>query len=287
MTGEWPMSEWFGLAREMEQRAEVLSASTFPMQPWLDVAEAGWAAIVYTDNHPHLAQELAAQLADKAWELRAAFWEPRRLPPTEIIERAVAADDGPIIISDPADASGAPGDSNCILREMLRQQIPCTALVPIVDPEVVDQVMAAGVSSEVTVWLGGKLDPANHTPLELTARVIGIAAAPKVRSHDGHGFAKTVETVLLQVGNVFIAVSKGQAGINHADVWRHFGLEPSEARIVVVKMIGHFESFRPFMKDLLFADCPGWSGDLRSFNWTKIPRPMYPFDQDMDWQAVF
>jgi microcystin degradation protein MlrC len=285
MTGEWPMREWFGLAREMEEHPEVISVSTFPVQPWLDVEEAGWAAIVYTDNNLNLAQDLVAQLANKAWELRAAFWEPRRLPPTEVIRRAIAAEDGPIIISDPADASGAPGDSNCLLREMLRQEVPCTAFVPIVDAAAVDQAMDAGAGSEITVPLGGTLDPNNHVPVVVTARVIAVSDGPKVRTHDFRGYAKTHPTVLLQVGNVYIVASKGVGGINHADVYRQFGLEPAEAKMIVVKMIGHFESFRPIMKELIFADCPGWSGDLRKQTWTRIPRPTYPFDELTEWRA--
>ncbi len=285
MTGEWPMQEWFGLAREMEEHPEVISVSTFPVQPWLDVEEAGWAAIVYTDNNPKLARDLAAQLADKAWELRDAFWEPRRLPPEEVIKQAIAAEAGPIIISDPADASGAPGDSNCLLAEMLRQEVPCTAFVPIVDAAVVNQAMNAGVGSEITVQLGGTLDPDNHVPVEVTARVVAVSDGPKVRTHDYRGYAKTHPTALLQVGNIHIVVSKGLGGINHADVYRYFGLEPAEAKMIVVKMIGHFESFRPVMKELIFADCPGWSGDLRKQTWTRIPRPTYPFDEMAEWQA--
>lgn len=285
MTGEWPMQEWFGLAREMEKRPEVITVSNFPMQPWLDVSEAGWTAMVYTDNDPQLAKKLAAQLANKAWELRKAFWEPRRLPPEEVINKAIAAEEGPIIVSDPADASGAPGDSNCLLKAMLRLQIPCTAFLPVVDPEVVDQAMKAGVGAEISIQLGGKLDPANHTPVELTATVAGVSDAPRVRTHDGHGYAKTDKTVLLQAGNIHIVVSRSVAGLNHADVYRYFGLEPAEAKIVVVKMIGHFESFRPIMKDLLFADCPGWSGDLRKLPWSKIPHPMFPFDELEDWHV--
>jgi microcystin degradation protein MlrC len=285
MTGEWPMKEWFDLAREMETRPGVVSASTFPMQPWLDVAEAGWTAIVYTEDDPALARALAAQLANKAWELREAFWAPRRVPPEEVIKRAIAAQEGPIIISDPADASGAPGDSNCLLKAMLRLQVPCTALVPIVDAEVVDQAMKAGVGSEITVQLGGKLDPVSHIPVEITAKVAGVCEEPKVKSQDGHGYAKTDKTVFLQVGNIQVVVSEGRAGINHADIYRNFGIEPEKAKMIVVKMIGHFGSFRPMMKDLIFADCPGWSGDLRRFAWNKIPHPMYPFDEPMDWRA--
>ena len=65
LTSGGPMKEWFDLAREMEKRPGVISASTFPMQPWLDVEEAGWTAMAYTDNDLPLARQLAAELAKR------------------------------------------------------------------------------------------------------------------------------------------------------------------------------------------------------------------------------
>ena len=41
---------------ELEADPRVLSASNYPMQPWLDVAEGGWSTIVVTDNDPALAE---------------------------------------------------------------------------------------------------------------------------------------------------------------------------------------------------------------------------------------
>ncbi len=52
LTSSGPMKELFDLARDMERRPGVLTASPFPMQPWLDVKEGGWACLVYTDDDP-------------------------------------------------------------------------------------------------------------------------------------------------------------------------------------------------------------------------------------------
>ena len=81
LTAEWPMKEWFDLARKMEKEPGVVSISNFPVQPWLDVEELGWATVVVTDNKPQLARHLAAELADRAWALRGEFWQVRRLAP--------------------------------------------------------------------------------------------------------------------------------------------------------------------------------------------------------------
>ena len=73
LTSGGPMKQWFDLAREMERRPGVMSTSTLPMQPWLDVPEGGWAAAVITDSDQALAESLADELATCAWGLRDEF----------------------------------------------------------------------------------------------------------------------------------------------------------------------------------------------------------------------
>ena len=64
LTSAGPMKQWFDRARELERRPEVLDVSPYPMQPWLDVAEGGWAVVVHTENNPKLAETLADEMAD-------------------------------------------------------------------------------------------------------------------------------------------------------------------------------------------------------------------------------
>ena len=50
-----------------------LAAGVLPVQPWLDVPELGWKAVVTTDGDRALAQRLAERMMDAAWELRHDF----------------------------------------------------------------------------------------------------------------------------------------------------------------------------------------------------------------------
>ena len=52
------------------------------MQPWLDVAEGGWATIVVTDGDRALAERLADELADLAWSMRDDFQVKEAVPST-------------------------------------------------------------------------------------------------------------------------------------------------------------------------------------------------------------
>ncbi len=288
LTNEWPMKEWFDMARRIEKQPGVISVSNFPVQPWLDVEELGWSALVVTDNEPRLAGHLAAELANKAWELRSEFWDIRRLPPAEAIGQAATAAQGPIVVADASDSvlSGAPGDSTCLLREMLKQKITCSALVPVVDREVVEAAIGAGIGQQITVQLGGKMDKVFGEPLEITATVEGIASEG-LASTGPWGKAEMGRTVLLRVGSVKVLVSQLRGlGGSDPEAYRRFGVEPAEAQIIVVKMYFNFQGLRPIVKGSVMADCPGFSTwDLRQFTWRRAPRPIFPLDDLPEWRA--
>ena len=70
------------------------------------------------------------------------------------------------------------------------------------------------------------------------------------------------------------------AGI-HPDGYRHFGIEPAEAKIIVMKTGANFQFYEPFIKKIIRVDCPGVSqADLTQFEWVTAPRPIYPMDKN-------
>ena len=286
-SSQWPMRAWYDLARELERRPGVLSASYFPVVPWLDVAELGWSAVVVTDDDPDLAARLAGELADRAWQLRAEFWKLKRIPPAEAVARAIASPSGPVIICDSSDSvlSGAPGDGTCVLSAILENPRAGTALVSLVDPLAVGEALALGVGSQITTTVGGRLDPLFGVPLKITGRVAAISEHG-LRSRIGEwGFADAGRSVLLEVGSVRLLVSefRGDGGTSPAS-YRSLGVEPSDAQIIVVKTYFHFREYADIMKDVHVADCLGMSGwNLRSFPWVNAPRPLYPLDDAMQW----
>jgi microcystin degradation protein MlrC len=289
LTSHPPMKTWFDLAREMERRPGVISASTFPMQPWLDVPKGGWSAVVVTDNDLPLAQQLATELANKAWDLREEFWKFDSIPPEAAIRRAVAAEKGLVVLSDTGDSvfGGATGDSTCLLREMLRQQITQTALVPMVDPEVVEAAIAAGQGSEIKVMIGGKLDRRFSQPVELAARVTGIGGGRFEVNIVGLESFDMGRAVLLEAGSIKLVVSeKGGVGGNHPIVYRHFGLEPAEAKMVVLKTASNWQYYENMISEIIRVDTPGMTmSHLEAFEWAHLPRPIWPLDDLRDWQA--
>ena len=282
------MKEWFDLAREFEELPGVVSASNFPMQPWLDAYEGGWSTVVVTDNDPVLARRLAVDLANKAWSLRDAFLKLESIPPDQAVRRAEKASRGLVVLSDTGDSvyGGAAGDSTCILKEMLEQQITSTALVPIVDAQVVETAIRAGVGSQITVQVGGTIDTVFAKPVKITAKVAGIGGGRLYAKVIGLASFDMGRAVLLEAGSVKLMVSEFRGiGGNHPIVYQHFGLDPSQAKMLVVKTASNGQRFQEWISEVIRVDTPGATmSHLEKFNWQRIPRPIYPLD-DLNWRA--
>jgi microcystin degradation protein MlrC len=96
--------------------------------------------------------------------------------------------------------------------------------------------------------------------------------------------------VILEVGSIKLLISEGRTPAGkHPDVYRHFGIEPAEARIIVMKTGTNFQYYESMAKKILRVDCPGFAqADLAKFEWKRAPRPIYPIDKDKmdDWKAV-
>ncbi len=289
LTSEGPMKEWFDWARQMELRSGVLDVSPAPMQPWLDVAEGGWAVVVHTDNDPQLAQSLAAEMANKAWSLRDQFWMSQRVAPTDAVRQADAAESGLIILSDTGDSvyGGAPGDSTCLLKAMLEQNISSIAFVPMVDPEALHAAIEAGVGAKITVNLGGKVDCVFSKPVRVTATVAAVSDGFTVDLRD-RGVCDLRKTALLDVGSIRIALLDHRSfAINHPVLYQHLGLDIADAKMVVVKTASNFQFFSRWRSGLIRVDSPGTTqSDLTAFDWKRIPRPTYPLDPLPHWQAM-
>jgi microcystin degradation protein MlrC len=288
LTSQGPMKTWFDRARAMEADPRVLQASNYPMQPWLDVAEGGWATIVVTNGDAPLAERLADELADLAWSLRADFQIREAVGIDEAVLQADRAEKGVVVLSDTGDTvfGGAAGDSNLILESILRLGITSTALVPLISPEAVARLVQAGAGAAVTLPLGGQAT-GFFRPLEVTGIVRRIADGKVDLSADGQGRIDMGRTVIFAAGPAILLVSelRGVAG-NLPAVWRHFGVEPTQYKMAVVKTASNFQYFAPISSCVIRVDTPGpGQSDVMTLPWRRIPRPIYPLDPIADWRA--
>ncbi len=286
LTSSGPMKEWFSLAREMEKDGEVIVASTFPTQPWLDAPDNGWSCLVYADS-PEKARRCAEQLAAKAWRMRREFWHSERLPLSETIAAANSEPKGLVVISDTGDAvlGGAPGDNMSIIAEMLKHDLNGTALVPVVAPDAFAKALAAGAGSKITLSLGGRMSAGFSPRLKISGTVRAFAGAGDFMFDDGRRRPKG-RSALFEHGNLKIAILElRDYSINHPSLYQNLGVDVEKAQMVVLKTGSNFQYFKEYQSRLIRADSPGpTQSDLTAFKWEKRSRPLYPFDGIKNWR---
>ncbi|MBT3346049.1 MAG: M81 family metallopeptidase [Gemmatimonadetes bacterium] len=286
LTRGGPMKQWFDLAREMETRPGVLSASTLPMQPWLDVPEGGWAVAVVTDGDQATAESLADELADEAWSLREAFCRQDSIAPDAAVRKAMQLERGLVVLSDTGDSiwGGATGDSTTILAELIAQQVNRMALLSLVDPEGVEVAIAAGVGATVTMLVGGKQDATFGEPLEVTAKVAAIGGGRLRVPLLGFESFDLGRAVLLEIGAIHLVLNQERGiGGNHPAVYEHFGIDVSEAHMVVLKTASNWQYYNEWISEVVRVDTPGGTtSHLEDLPWKHLPRPIYPLDDVAD-----
>ena len=288
LTKQPPMKTWFDLARDMETERGVLSVSTFPMQPWLDVEEAGWATVVVTDGDRHDAKRRAGELADLAWSLRDDFQLKTSISPDDAVLRAAVAPDGVVVISDTGDSmfGGSAGDSTVLLESILRLGIESAVLIPMVDRGAVATLAAAGAGATVTLDVGGCTTPF-FEPLAVTGVVRGVSSGAFDLGAEGHQ-GREVDmgaTVIFEVAPVTLMISELRGlGGNLPSVYRHFGVEPADYQIAVLKTASNFQYFAPITSEVIRADTPGpTQSNIAALDWVRVPRPIYPIDDHVTW----
>ncbi len=283
-----PMGPLIELARQAESGG-LLAASVFGGFPLADVPFAGVSVVAIADGNRTGAREVCDQILDAAWEERAEFVFADE-PLDESISRAAELDDGPIILLDHADntASGGTQDTTAVLAEVMRQGLDDVAMFAIYDPEIVDQMFAAGKGVEVTVSLGGKTDMPSigrrGEPLEVTGRVAALTDGTfEITVAMGRGtYANMGRSALLDTGKVQIVVISRHTEPNDLGHFRSFGVEPTEKRYLILKSRIHYRAgFAPIARHTIPCSGVGvTSSDNGLFRFENIRRPIYPLDAD-------
>lgn len=273
---------------------DVLAVSVFGGFSLADVPDAGLSVCVTaTSEGADRAVEIAERLAVASWERRHAF----RLRATSIADAVAIAHDAvagrrnPVILADLADnpGGGAPGNTTFLLEALLEAGIADVAMAMQCDSRVVDSARKAGAGATVRVTFNEGSTSPLAPPLTVDAEVLALVHGtfvPTVGVYRGSR-RDPGPACALRVGGIRIAVGSRRVQCADPNTFRHVGIEPSEARVVVVKSRGHFRAGFATLFDadqVVEVDAPGVSTcDLGSIPWRNLPRPTFPFDTDIEW----
>jgi microcystin degradation protein MlrC len=285
---EGPLGDFFSEADQLERREEVLAVSIFPEFPYSDTPELGWTVVAVTDDEPDLAQDIADGLATKLWETREQFLPVERPSPAEAVAKALATEGGPFVLGDFGDntAGGATGDSTAVLQELLGKDLDGYAIVSVVDPEAVAACVEAGVGRDVTLELGGKIDRLHYEPVLVSGRVKTLSDG-RYRAW-GDLDVTMGRAAVLESGKIFVLLSELASPNVDPEIYRSVGLEPREAKLVLVKCAYNFTAYYgDFAKEMIVIDSPGVTAqDLRARadEFQAAPRPLFPLDESVTFE---
>jgi microcystin degradation protein MlrC len=288
LTAHGPMKEWFDQARALEADGRALAVSLFPMQPWLDVEDAGWSVAVATDDDQEAAERVADELADFAWTRRDRFLEQESLTVDAALHRADDPASGIVLLSDTGDSvlGGSSGDSTTILEALLEGHWRHRALAPIVDPKVARRLAALRVGDTVSVPVGGWAS-SFCSPLAVTGTVRALGDGVVELVGLPQGSVDSGRTAILDAGAVTILVTEHTGvGAIHPDVYRALGVEPADYKMIVMKTASNFQYMSAITTSFVRVATPGpTQSDVGALPWARIPRPIFPLDPIETWRS--
>lgn len=282
-TGMWGRCVRRAIA--FENSAGGLSGGMFIGNPFTDVPDLCSNVLLVANGDPDAAAREAIGIAGEFWEMRHHLHQPLT-PLPEAVAQALASK-GRVVLVDAADAtsSGAPGDSNAILRALLDAGCRRTVLLPIVDADAVRTAFAAGVGATIETPVGGALDSRRHQPVAVTARVrLLFDGQVRSESHGEMWFAG--RSAVLQAGPMTIVATSEPISLYDRSLFFAAGQDPAQFDMTVVKS-PHCQPrfFEEGAERLIHCDAPGaTSANLRSLGHTRCRRPMFPLDENVPFE---
>ncbi|MCB9946554.1 MAG: M81 family metallopeptidase [Rhodospirillaceae bacterium] len=251
-----------------------------------DIDCVGPSVTVTGDGDDPRFQAIAEDLMDRVWETRGVVTNTY-LTPAEAaaVARARTPDGRPLVIADYADnpGAGAYGDATNLLAAMLDAGLENAAFGCVRDAEAAAALHGAGLNAEVTLAVGGKVDPRfGGPPLMLTGTVVHLSDGRFVC--DGPmwaGIAKSLgPSAVLRVGGIDILVATNLLQVIDLQTFIANGIDPRAKDTVALKSMQHFRAaFEPIAARVIVADSGALaSPDHSGLPYTRVPRPIWPLD---------
>ena len=282
-----------GLMRDLLARAEV-----FEKEPGINVVsiQAGftWADIPVTGPSVAVSYEPAAEarakaiaraLIDDIWKRRDENSSDYKSVADGIAAaRAGVGKKGPLVIADGTDNPGGGGynDTTPVLQALIDAKVENVAFGTIYDPATVQQAMKAGVGAEIDVSLGGHTDASMGAPVK--ARAVVKMLSDGFFKNDGPMNAgvetQMGPTAVLRIGGIDVVTISSRIQTIDLQVFLSQGIDPTTKNVLVVKSVQHFRAaYAPIAREIVLVDSGGiCSPDIHKLKFTKLRRPIWPFD---------
>ena len=280
-TSQEPMRSFVDGLKTIEGTGNILSVSVIHGFMAGDVPDIGARIIVVSNDAQEEGDALARRLGLELFAMRG-MTRPEFHSAGAALEKALAVDQGPVVIADVWDnpGGGVPGDSTIILREMIRHGIDNAALATIWDPIAVRICMSAGEGASLQLRFGGKMSRAGGEPVDAEVRVRRIVR-DAVQSF-GESVVPLGDSAWIEAEGIDVILNTVRSQVFHPDVFSNLGIDPLEKRILVVKSTNHFrDAFSSIASGILYVTVDGvYPNNPETNGYRNLRRKLWPLHEN-------
>lgn len=277
-----PAASLYATIPQVVTAYELLDASILIGYVWADEPRAT-GSVVAVGLDAKRTRAAAADLAQKFWAVREQF----RFGVTagsvdECIQLAMQTPERPVVISDSGDnpTAGGAGDIPFVLGRLLAYGAEATLVAGIADAEAVVACEQAGVGAMLALTLGGKLDPIHGKPLHVNGTVLSLHTVPWPANAKAGATVMPNHVAVINVQGVHVVITARRTPFHHMTDFTQLGLDPTQYKIVVVKMGYLVPEVDQMAGRALLALSPGAvNQDIENLPYKRIQRPMFPMDR--------
>lgn len=274
---------------------DILNVSVMAGFAYSDSPKNGLTAVVTARNgNRSAAAGLALDIAKRAWGMKERF-KRGMMSLADAVQLAVSVGRDrrrkPVILADVADNPGGGGRGNTtyLLRALKMAGAQHVMFGVFNDAALAAKAHDLGEGAIFTASFNTQEHQEFSLPFDCEAKVIKLSDGKYVGRR---GVLRNVSadmgpSALLDLGGVEVVVISYRCQCMDPRQFEMFDLDIAHARVVVVKSRGHFrggfdEFFKP--EQIYEVDCPGLTSPvLANFTWSKLPRPVYPLDEETTW----
>jgi microcystin degradation protein MlrC len=293
LTAAGPYAEMIELGQRKMNPA-IMNVSVMGGFAYADTAKNGLSVIVTARGDRREAASLATEIAQYGWDNRARFY-PKLTALDDAVQQALMAGRDPsrpaLAFADVADNPGGGGRGNTmfLLRAFAEAGVKGALFGIIYDPPLAAEAHRHGLHYNFDARFNRDETTKFSEPWSAPARVAAL--------HDGdcvgrRGIYAGTRLALgpcaaLAIGGITVVVVSHRVQCADPIFFEMMGLDIAKARSVAVKSRGHFrggfdEFFGP--DRIVEVDLPGLTSPMLSrFDWTRLPRPVVPLDDNVTW----
>ncbi|MDX1285380.1 MAG: M81 family metallopeptidase [Draconibacterium sp.] len=261
------------------QHEGVIDAAIWVGYAWADEPRNHAVVMTYGDDKKAVTEE-AEKLAKAFWDVRHEFdFVAPVASLDECLDKAIAFDGQPFIISDMGDnpTAGGAGDVTWTLTELLKRKEfksadgPSLIYASIPGPKLVEKALEVGIGGNVSEYVGAAVDSRYAPPVKLSGKVEAIKQGEQNTE------------VVVKTGSMSVIVTEKRKPYHYERSFTDLKLNPRESDIVMVKIGYLVPELYNMRADWLMALTPGGvDQDLERLGYKRIKRPMFPLDKNMD-----